>query len=146
MVEFQLQVTNSPRVGTCGTCYVTIACNFILCNNVNTFTIFFIVLYTSWVQALISETSMVLVSMGTDQWNQHALINLVSMGTNQWNQHGFGEYGHRSVELARLWWCGHRSVVRWDQQYPVPWTHSLSFLSPLEHLCILYFRLWAHVR
>ena len=53
MIVFELQVANSPRVGTCGTCqYVTIACICTLCNDlyyVNSFTIFFIVLYTSYI-------------------------------------------------------------------------------------------------
>ena len=56
MIVFELQVANSPRVGTCGTCqYVTIACICTLCNDlyyVNSFTIFFIVLYTSYIHLL----------------------------------------------------------------------------------------------
>ena len=58
MVVVQLQVANSPRVlaGTCGTCYVTTACICTMCNDlyyVNSFTILFIILYTSYMNVFI---------------------------------------------------------------------------------------------
>ena len=54
--DYNKKRTNSLRVGTYGTCYVTIACICTLCNDlyyVNSFAIFFLVLYMSYMNVFI---------------------------------------------------------------------------------------------